>query len=286
MKKAAPLKVRVARHFEGVATGLTIRAATDEEVAGGFCGVVQGVALVYNVVDSYGTLFKPGCLDRTRAAKVQQRKVKFYLDHIYQSVKTHVGTILSLDDRGDAAVMTAGIFNTAAGREAKEYLEAVLASDSETGLSVGFYERAAAYEPDSDGDSVYAFSEIELDETSLTPRNAVPGALVTGVRMEDQAADKTEASERLLALLVQTLPAERVRSIVNAATTGRTDAGGTPAVTAPAAALDPATGQPAPHASSEDSAKRNEDGPDGTKPAGVPVHERLATLRTVLATLN
>jgi HK97 family phage prohead protease len=281
MKSApSPTKTRVARRFDGIARQLAIRAATDEEQAKGFCGMLQGVALAYNQPDAYGTLFKPGCLDRTRAAKVPQRKIKFYLDHTYSAVKTHVGTVLSLEDRGEAAVMTAGLFNTAAGRDSKEYLQAVLDSESETGLSIGFYERAAAYEPDGDGDTIYAFSEIELDEISLTPRPAVPGALVTGVR---KGEDRMEAAERLLGVLAQSLPPDRVRAIVKASLAGHAVLD-EPQVTAPAAA-GPDEGRTAAHASTEDDAKKESDAALAAPATNVTVVERLTVLRTALANL-
>lgn len=188
---------------------LEIRAEGD--LPPGFCGVVQGVALPYDTVDGYGTMFAPGCLDKTRAQKVAGRKVKLFVDHDY-AIPTHVGTILSLEDVGGAAVMTAGILDTKEGREVREYLLAITASGSSTGLSVGFYERASEWVTSPDGvGSVLRYLEVELIEVSLTPRQAVPGAEVTGVRSSEAVVGLLERSLRGLCLA---LPAARVRAIV------------------------------------------------------------------------
>lgn len=248
---------------------LEIRAPGDggAEPGPGFCGEVRGVALVYGVRDAYGTVFQPGCLDRTRAAKVSARKVKLYLDHNY-GVPTHVGTVTALEDVGDAAVMTAGLFDTPAGREAREYLQAVLASQSETGLSVGFFERLGNWLPNAGLDSdqpTYGFQEIELDEISMTPRPAVPGANVTGVRERESAGELVVEQERLLRRLVTALPSDRLFAILSSELAARGEP--LPPATAPAA--------PAAHASPEVSAPD----PTAAPAATVPFLERLAIVR-------
>lgn len=208
---AAPTRTR--RKHEASVPGLQFRAATEDEQKAGLCGVVQGIALPYGERDYYGTVFAPGCLDKTRT-KVGSKKVKFYSDHAY-AVHAHVGVLLALEDVGNAAVMTAGIFDTAAGRAAKEYIEAVLNSGAETGLSVGFYERVGGWQGEGE-DRAWVFTEIELDEVSLTPRPAVPGAVVTGVRAEEGAEDIDPATaERAFRALAYTLPPERARAIVD-----------------------------------------------------------------------
>jgi hypothetical protein len=45
-------------------------ALTETHLPPGVIGQVSGIALVYGVVDSHGTTFAPGSLDRTRREKV------------------------------------------------------------------------------------------------------------------------------------------------------------------------------------------------------------------------
>jgi HK97 family phage prohead protease len=210
----------------------------DGQIPAGFCARVTGIALPYGVVDSYGTVFAAGCIDRTREKKVNTRKVKLFLDHNY-GVPTHVGTVLAMPDVTGAALLDGGLFDTAGGREAKEYLEAVVASDSETGFSVGFYPRKEEMGT-VDGGRVTVFTEIELDEVSITPRPAVPGATVTGIRKDAEIpeGEARETAERVLRALVETLPAERVTAIVAEVAAARQGGGAPPSeapVTLPAA---------------------------------------------------
>lgn len=195
------------------ATALTLRAAvgalggtpTPDDLPAGVCGRVTGIALTYDQVDDYGTVFAPGCLAKTRAEKVMNGKVKLFADH-GPFTHTHVGTVRALDDVGDAVLMTADLFDTEAGRKMKEYLDAVLSSSSETGLSVGFRGRDKEWRQIESGETVLVYKEIELREISITPVPAVPGTDVTSVRSEDDDAASTD-----VALLVRTL-----RSILKA----------------------------------------------------------------------
>lgn len=250
---------------------LELRAA--EGTDAGFCGRLMGVALPYGVVDTYGTVFKQGCLDRTRAKKVAARKVKLFLDHSY-GVRQHVGTILEMPDVAGSAMIVAGLLDTPQGREAKEYLQAVLASGSETGLSVGFYCRKEE-SGEVDGRKVTVFTEIELDEISITPRQSVPGAVVTGTRAEALAleAEEVPIAERTFRLLAEALPSERVAAIVaevETAKRGQTP----PPSTAPAGSAAPA----APPASAS-----GEEQPDARQHEDVPVADRIEMVRKALS---
>lgn len=155
----------------------------------GICGRMQGVALVFGVPDDYDTIFARGCLDRTIVDRVNQGKVKLFADH-GPFTHTHVGVIRSVTIVGDSAIMVADLFDTDAGREMKEYLAAIIASNpetgAETGLSVGFRVHDSQMTRDTvSGEMHEVFTEIELREISITPANAVPGTEVTGVRGGD-----------------------------------------------------------------------------------------------------
>lgn len=155
----------------------------DSDLPEGVCGRVMGRALQYDVIDAYGTLFKRGCLDKTRS-KVAKGKVKLFVNHGFGDMygtDSHVGVVRSLTQDGQYENMVADLYDTEAGRKQKEYLRAVMAAGGETGLSIGFHERGGGWEK-IEGRDIYAFTELELEEISLAPRNAVPGADVTGVR--------------------------------------------------------------------------------------------------------
>jgi len=241
----------------------------------GFCGRLMGIALPYGVVDTYRTVFQSGCIDRTRDKKVAARKVKIFLDHAY-GVRTHVGTVLEMPDVASSAMIVGGLLDTAAGREAKEYLTAVLASGSETGLSVGFYARKEQA-GQVDGQAVTVFTEIELDEISITPRQSVPGATVTGTRAEgaEMTDGEVEVAERTFRILAEALPAERVAAIVAEVETAKR--GATPTTTAPAGSPGAEPVQPAP-ASGEDPKPTSRQSTDDD----VPMDERLRMLTSVL----
>lgn len=176
---------------------LTLRSASlqiraDTDLPDGIVGRVEGIAVRYDVIDSYRTRFKRGSMDKARD-KVRAGKVKLFDNHGMSDqygTRSHIGVVRSLTPAGDGEMMTADLFDTEDGRRAKEYLRAVMASGGETGLSIGFYERSGDW-ASVDGQDVYDFSEIELDEISLAPRQAVPGADVLAVR---RAADRLELS--------------------------------------------------------------------------------------------
>jgi HK97 family phage prohead protease len=171
-----------------------IRAESD--LPPGIAGRVSGVALTYEVVDSYLTMFARKSAKRTIDNKVAARKVPLLMDHERTS-KAHVGVVTEMQDVGDALVMTADIFDTADGRAALEYVKAVLASGASTGFSIGFIPRASEM-VQVDGKPVERFTEIELREVSITPMPAVPGAEVASARNDDVHTPEVpeEVSER------------------------------------------------------------------------------------------
>jgi HK97 family phage prohead protease len=160
---------------------LLTRAASD--LPKGVCGVVQGVALTYNTIDTYGTTFLPGCLNKTRQQKLAAGKIPLFGDHEHTTF-AHVGTVVAMDDVGDAVAMTAHLFDTEEGRSMKEYLASCMATKSFTGLSVGVYPRDVEWvdNPTAPGSKVLGYKEVELAEVSITPMPSVDGAEVTGLR--------------------------------------------------------------------------------------------------------
>jgi HK97 family phage prohead protease len=194
-------------------TTLEVRAEADAMPAG-VCGRVVGVALVYNVRDTYGTAFVPGCLDRTKREKLTAGKIALFADHDYQT-RSHVGVVRSLETVGDSEVMTADIFDTEDGRALKEYLVAVTASNAHTGLSIGFFDRASDWrDGPADGDRTLYYTEVELEEVSATPRNAVPGADVLAVRREDLQKDTADVRVTALRALISAVGIETVQQII------------------------------------------------------------------------
>lgn len=151
----------------------------------GICGRVSGIALMYNMLDTFGTMFAPGCLTRTISEKVPARKVGLYAaldtgEHQH-GIKSHVGVITNIIDSKDGAVINADLFDTAEGRSVKEYLDAVTSSGASTGLSIGFVPKNETVVM-KDGEPVKVFTECNLMEVSITPMSSVPGTQVLSVR--------------------------------------------------------------------------------------------------------
>lgn len=175
-------------------TSLTMRA-TPNELPAGVCGQIEGVALVYGVIDTYGTTFAKGCLDQTVRQRVAPGKVRLFLDHgdvplsgMYDT-HLHIGTVREvIDEQGPdgrwQARFRADLFDTEAGRRAHEYLRAVAATGSETGVSIGMLKEPATVRCKVDGQEALRIDEVVLGEISVTSMSAVPGTRVTAVRAE------------------------------------------------------------------------------------------------------
>lgn len=178
-------------------TDASLEVRAESQLPPGIAGRVSGVALTYEVVDSYATMFARKSAKRSIDGRVAARKVPLLLDHERTS-KAHVGVVTMMEDVGDALVMTADVFDTADGRAALEYVKAVLASGASTGFSIGFIPRASEM-VSVDGKNVERFTEIELREVSITPMPAVPGAEVSSARhdapdevVEEEVAVRTD----------------------------------------------------------------------------------------------
>jgi len=169
---------------------LEVRAET--ELPAGIAGRVSGVALMYDVVDTYQTMFGRGSAKRSVDGRVAARKVPLLMDH-ERTTSAHVGVVSVMQDVGDALVMTADVFDTPDGRAALEYVKAVIAAGASTGFSIGFMPRRSEMVT-VDGVIVERFLEIEIREVSITPMPAVPGADITGARAEgiEPARDDVE----------------------------------------------------------------------------------------------
>jgi HK97 family phage prohead protease len=164
--------------------------ARQEGLPEGIAGRITGVALSYEQVDTYGTVFARGCAKRTIDTKVKARRVPFLMDH-EREVDAHVGVVASLTDTGDGLVMVADLFDTEAGRAARDYVKAVMAAGAVTGLSIGFVPKRTELAV-VDGNTVERFLEIELREVSLTPMPSVPGTDVLGARSDKSPPDVPE----------------------------------------------------------------------------------------------
>lgn len=250
------------------ATELAVRS---ESMPDGVCGIVTGIALRYNVRDSWGTKFKPGALDKTRA-RVAARKIKLFANHGFADtygIRTHIGTVTSLVLAGDAEVMTAELFDTEEGRHAKAYLDAVQKSRAETGLSIGFHGVYGEWEAEGDNKyGTYVFTEIALEEISLAPRQAVPGATVSGVRNSPDLEGVRAILHGLRAQLGEEALLALVREHDTSATAGDEPSADSNTSDTSNTASDPAAG----------------DEPTDTRSAPASMAERVAVFRSTFTT--
>jgi HK97 family phage prohead protease len=245
-------------------TDATLEVRTESDLPAGVAGRVSGIALTYEVVDSYDTMFARGAAKRSIDTRVAARKLPLLMDH-ERSTRAHVGVVTGMSDIGDALLMTADIFDTAEGRSALEYVKAVLASGASTGFSIGFIPRRSE-QVMSEGRNIERFTEIELREVSVTPMPAVPGAEVQAARHEEEAVEE-RSDEEILTMAA--------RAALDALPSAVRDA--IIATYADAARLAPAPDSP-------DSGTRSSDAPDAPRVATM--DERLRAVRQSYAPHN
>lgn len=181
---------------------LEVRA---DNLPAGIAGRITGIALRYDVVDTYETTFARGCLKRSIDERVSARKVPLLMDH-ERTTGAHVGVVTGMADMDTGVVMTADVFDTPEGRACMEYVRAVIASGASTGLSIGFVP-VKSQMTSIEGRMVQRFTEIALREVSVTPMPSVPGTEITGARHEaqpdtqvqDAATERTDAELLYLA---------------------------------------------------------------------------------------
>ena len=173
-----------------------VARAASATLPAGVVGQVEGVALVYDVIDTYGTTFARGCLDRTVRERVKGGKVRLFMDHGDMPVNggmydthLHIGTVrevwdAALPDGTMGARFRADIFDTESGRRAHEYLRAIAETASETGVSIGMMRAPKATRANIGGVECERFDEVALGEISITAMSSVPGTKVTSVRAD------------------------------------------------------------------------------------------------------
>lgn len=187
-----------------------LREVVTDNLPDGVCGQIVGVGLRYNQPDWYGTRFRPGCLAKT-GEKVRAGKVKFYADHTYRTTH-HIGVVRSLEDVADDVLVRADILDTESGRSYLEYAKACLAAGAQTGLSIGFYERESE-RVEIDGTWYLDFIEVELEEFSGTPNNAVDDADLLAAR---HGPERAAVMRTALDTLLRSMPESEVRAAVAA----------------------------------------------------------------------
>jgi phage head maturation protease len=190
-----PATLERPRIHRATTLAIVTRAET-EALPAGVVGQVEGIALVYDVIDTFGTTFARGCLERTVRERVKAGKVRLFLDHgdmpmnggMYDT-HLHIGVVRSvvdrvLDDGAHGAIFRADIFDTEAGRAAHEYLRAIAATGSETGVSIGMLFLPETTRAVIDGEACERIREVPLGEISITSMSSVPGTRVTAVRAD------------------------------------------------------------------------------------------------------
>lgn len=203
------------KQFSGFATKLELVRA-EGDLPAGVCGRMQGIALVYETVDFYDTMFAYGCMDRSIAERVASRKVNVFSDHVKQ-VRAHVGVVSMAETIGDSLVVMIDLLDTADGRQMLEYVKACVSAGVETGLSIGFIPRKYEQVKSASGEltGVVRFTEIEWRELSVTPVPAVPGTAVTGARHEDvDAVEQSFTREDAIALF-SGIPEELLNDVLS-----------------------------------------------------------------------
>lgn len=216
-----PTMATTTRERVTVQRAFTPQAVNTDDLPDGVCGRLVGVGLVYDKPDAQDTVWVTGCLDMTKRSKVAAGKVGLFAAGQYgheYGLRSHVGVIRALETRGNEEWVTADLFDTEDGRRTKEYVDAVLRAGGMTGLSIGAYVRRIEEVKDEKGSiTTVRFLEVELEEFTITPRPAVPGAEIEAVRQEPVAL------WTMFDALVGALPIDQVRARVTARMTGHTE---------------------------------------------------------------
>lgn len=144
-------------------------------------GTFEGYACVWDVRDSYGTSFAPGCFG---AGGLETRAGAYALLWMHDSWEP-LGTFTARED--DRGLWISGAWDdSTAGRDARTRAR----SGSAPGLSVGFV--PMTFDPDADHER---FLQCRLVETSqITARMAaVPGAEIASARAASSEARRRRA---------------------------------------------------------------------------------------------
>lgn len=147
-------------------------------------GVFSGIAVAYNVVDEYRSVFLPGCFDESLA----QRMPAICWSHAWNDP---VGIVTGWDSLAEGLAIVAQLDDPDAVPRARQAW-AQLRSGSMTDLSVGF-SHVERREPTPDELQRFPgcgeiIERAQLDEVSIVMRGAVPGSQVTGTRAGNAAS--------------------------------------------------------------------------------------------------
>lgn len=274
--KTTAAQRRVRCEYHGT---LEIRAVDETSLPAGTCGRISAIGVRYNVPDAYGTIFKPGCLAKTVAQKVSAGRVRYHADHIYKTTE-HIGTVRNVEDVGDDVLITAEIFDTESGRRYLEYAKACMTTKSQTGCSIGFYSRATEM-VEIEAERFLAFTEVELEEFSATPVNAVDGADLLSARREPNP-ERLRLQRAALDALLQVLPESESRAAFAARFVSGTDDPKDPRSPAPAAG--PPTGNAKDGADSAHARNAAPEDSPAPAPIAASMDDRLAVVRRSFGT--
>lgn len=175
-----------------VATGqLDLRAAGDSDT-----GAFEGYAVLWDVTDSYGTRFAPGCFS---AGGLDEDLYALLAMHDPTQV---IGTFRAREDERGLYI-TGSWDDTSSGRDARARAK----SGSAPGLSVGFV--PLMVDPNDEN----RYTQTRLVEVSqITARMAaVPGAEFAGVRQQqhDDTTQRDDAGAATVAAAILSLSAVR-----------------------------------------------------------------------------
>lgn len=142
-------------------------------------GVFSGIAVAYNVVDEYTSVFLPGCFDES----LQQRMPAICWSHAWNDP---VGIVTGWESVAEGLAIVAQLDDPNAVPRARQAW-AQLRSGSMTDLSVGFSHVERRPPTPEELAQFPGCGEIieraQLDEVSIVLRGAVPGSQVTGTRV-------------------------------------------------------------------------------------------------------
>jgi HK97 family phage prohead protease len=151
----------------------------------------SAVAVRYNTIDDYQTVFAPGCF----ADSLQRRRPTITWGHDWSEP---IGRVVSFEDTPEALIIHARLSDPEAVPRARQAMAQLRDGDIDD-VSVGFSIDDSSDTKEEKG--VVTFLRATLNEVACVLRGAVPGAKVLAIRSAPGMVIEAETAGQLLAQL-------------------------------------------------------------------------------------
>lgn len=153
--------------------------------------LLEGYASVFDVVDTYGTVLKPGAFSKSlRDWNERDRLPDMYLQHDWSSV---IGRWTEMAEDGKGLRVKGSFVRSVFGDHAQALVDSGIATD----LSIGFSVMSDKW---NEQEKVWEIYDARLFEVSLVTQGATPGAGIQG-----RSLIRADMNERQIARVLEAL---------------------------------------------------------------------------------